>query len=285
MGGLSHGAYSGEHGTTELFRGGIIRRATQRGPARRAASPAKDSAGNQSAIDRIGAGFALERAGRDGDHSDSRTQSAAGVHQSLRARLHSTGAGRYGVAGGPLCALGRVATEAKRASEIIQSVRNFIRNSRPTLARIQPNKLVREAMSVVKPEADQAGISIALNLASALPAVMVDRVQIEQVLINLLRNGVEVLREHLDCERRLVVRTSGRTDGYVKISVKDNGPGLSAEARASVLKAFYTTKPQGMGLGLTMSGFIVREHGGRLWVESEQEVGATFYFTLPTSGA
>ena len=179
--------------------------------------------------------------------------------------------------------LNRVAREAKRAGEIIQSVRNFIRNGRLTLARIQPNKLVYDAMSVVQLEAEQAGISIALDLAPDLPAVMADRVQIEQVLLNLLRNGLEALRECLDCEHRQVVRTIGRTDGYVEISVTDSGPGLSAEARAHVLNTFYTSKPQGMGLGLAMSGFVVRKHGGHLWVESEEKVGTTFYFTLPIS--
>jgi signal transduction histidine kinase len=117
-------------------------------------------------------------------------------------------------------------------------------------------------------------------LVTNLPSVIADRVQIQQVVMNLILNGIEAMRAGEDCKRDLVVRTQRGEDGQVRVTVQDSGVGIDPLNAERIFHAFHTTKPGGMGMGLSISRSIVESHGGRLWVTANEGPGATFQFTL-----
>ena len=172
--------------------------------------------------------------------------------------------------------------EARRGGEIIRHLRDFVRKCTPERAAVDLNRVVRDVTHLVGVEADRFGIAIHLELSHDLPPVEVDRVQIEQVLLNLMRNGLEAMREKDEESAALTVRTgmAGRED-EIEISVTDCGTGLPAELSESVFTSFVTTKPNGLGMGLSISRSIAEAHGGRLWLTSAGSAGTTARFTLP----
>jgi len=186
--------------------------------------------------------------------------------------------------GGPnelMTGLESIASQATRAGEIIRHIRDFVRRAEPQQSVVDLNEVVREVRSIADVEARQGGVQLRFQLEGHLPEVMVDSIQIQQVILNLIRNGIEAMSSAAPGRKVLTVRT-GRTDGdRLEVSVSDLGPGLPGEGADRLFEQFFTTKPEGMGMGLPISRSIVEAHGGNLWAASNPEGGAIFTFTLP----
>jgi signal transduction histidine kinase len=141
------------------------------------------------------------------------------------------------------------------------------------------NEIVREMMVLLQDEASRYSIPIRGDLTPGLPKVMADRVQLQQVLMNLMLNGIEAMK---DTGGKLTVTSKSNEDGQLVISVSDAGVGLPGEKPDRIFEAFFTTKAQGTGMGLSISRTIVESHSGRLWASANTGRGATFHFSLPT---
>jgi signal transduction histidine kinase/CheY-like chemotaxis protein len=165
-----------------------------------------------------------------------------------------------------------------RTTGIIDRVSSLYRRGKPERELIDLNEIVREMSVLLFDKASRSGVSIRTDLDPALPASTADRVQLQQVLMNLMLNGVEAMQ---DRGGELTVASMRTEDGQLLISVSDTGIGLSIDAAERIFDAFFTTKPQGTGMGLSISRRIIAAHGGRLWESSNTEQGATFQFTLP----
>ena len=140
------------------------------------------------------------------------------------------------------------------------------------------NELVGEMLVLLRSEANHYSIHVRTDLASELPAITADRVQLQQVLMNLMLNGIEAMK---DTGGELTIETELLQDGELLISVSDNGVGLPAGKTEQIFNAFFTTKPQGSGMGLAICRSIIESHGGRLWANANDGQGTTFQFTLP----
>jgi PAS domain S-box-containing protein len=172
-----------------------------------------------------------------------------------------------------------VAGDARRAGDVIQRLRSLLRKDEARFLPLDVNQVVRDIAGLVHTDAILRNLAIDLDLAPALPPVRGDRVQLQQVLLNLVLNGMEAVGPHGE-GRRLVVQTL-QAEGTVRVAVRDQGPGIPAAELARIFDTFYTTKPNGMGMGLAISRSIVEAHGGRIWAENNPDRGATFSFTLP----
>lgn len=175
------------------------------------------------------------------------------------------------------------AAQAERASEIIDHIREFIRKRAPKYTTVSLNALAREAAELVEAEARQKRVALRLELAPDLPPVAVEPIQIEQVIVNLLRNGFDALATGPVGRRQVTVRTAANGDGVVECSVTDSGPGLPDGEAERLFEPFFTTKPLGMGMGLSISRTIIESHQGRLSGMTNPEGGATFRFVLPAA--
>jgi two-component system, LuxR family, sensor histidine kinase DctS len=187
-----------------------------------------------------------------------------------------------------LCAvLEEVQGQAERAGEIIRRLRTFVSKAAPSVAPADVNRLVRDVASLARPEAGQKRVELRLELAEALPPVAVDAIQIQQVILNLMRNGLEAMAGTTSGDpRELGVRTTLAPDGSeVEVAVSDQGAGVRPELANEIFSPFFTTKPQGMGIGLSLSRSIVRAHRGRMWMTPNAEGGTTFRFTLPVQAS
>ncbi len=178
----------------------------------------------------------------------------------------------------------QAAAQAERASEIIRHVRAFVRKEEAQLVPVALNYLVSEVARLVRPDARQAAVELVTELDEGLPPVLADNIQLQQVLVNLVRNAVEALAGAAAERREVRVRTRRAPDGTVEVSVADTGPGFDAATAEKVFEAFYTTKAQGMGIGLAISRSIVEAHGGRIWATGVPGRGACFYVALPPVG-
>ena len=178
-------------------------------------------------------------------------------------------------------ALDKGSEQAVRAGQIIRRLRDFVSRGE-TEMRVEPvSRLIDEASALALVGAAQQGIVARMNLDPRASFVLADRVQVQQVLVNLLRNAADAMQ---DAPRReLVLATALQEDGQVEISVADTGPGISDEVADRLFQPFVTTKATGMGVGLSISRTIVESHGGRLWVEPNAQGGATFRLTLPAA--
>lgn len=175
----------------------------------------------------------------------------------------------------------RIAEQAVRASDVIATLRTLVRKGTVTRVWHDSNELVRTALRFIEPEASGAGAHITVEPAADLPAVQVDPIQIEQVVLNLVRNAIDAVRILPDGARRDIrVVTRLRSPDTVEVSVSDSGLGIDPSRAGSVFDQFYTTKPDGLGLGLSISRSIIEAHGGELWMDAEPGPGATFRFTL-----
>jgi len=181
-------------------------------------------------------------------------------------------------------ALREVAAQGLRAAEIIRRIREFTRVKDTKRSTADLNNLARAAVRFVEAEARQNGVTIALVLASELPEVVADTIQIEQVILNLLRNAMEAMADIPAGQRLLTLQTRERNKAEVELTVSDTGPGLSDDTNGRMFDAFFTTKPQGMGMGLSLSRSIVEAHKGRLWADAERGEGAMFHLSLPRAG-
>ncbi len=172
--------------------------------------------------------------------------------------------------------------QAERAGSIIRRIRAFVRRREASREALDVDEVVRDTLALFDGLAARRGIPLRVHLAGDLPKVAADRVEIEQVLLNLLQNAVDAMIDHEGRERGITVRTS--SDGtVVKVAVRDHGPGLTPEVEAHLFDTFFTTKPQGLGLGLSICRTIVESHGGRLWAADNDDGGLTMRFTLPVA--
>jgi len=170
-----------------------------------------------------------------------------------------------------------------RAGAIVAQLRSLTRKSPPTFAPVPLAELIEESIHLLGFEARRDGVVVRTAFETK-PIVVVDRIRVQQVLINLIRNAFEALQAVDRSNRRLTIATAA-AEGWAEITVADSGPGLSAEEPARIFEAFVTTKPDGMGLGLAISRTIVETHGGRIWTTESPDGGASFHFTLPLQGA
>ncbi len=174
----------------------------------------------------------------------------------------------------------RIVQDGNRAAEIIDRLRSLYKNAPSRRELVEVNEIVHEMVVLLRGEASRYGVSIRTELAADLPKLTADHVQLQQVLMNLMLNGIEAMKETGGV---LTVSSQLDRDGRVLISVSDTGVGLPTEKADQIFNAFFTTKPQGSGMGLAISRSIVESHGGRLWATPNSERGATFHFTLPTA--
>jgi PAS domain S-box-containing protein len=178
-------------------------------------------------------------------------------------------------------ALDWVMNEADRAGDIIGRIRAHVKKEPPLNARFDINDAINELVALTRSEVGEKGVAVRIRLAEGLPAVQGDRVQLQQVVLNLILNAVEAMSSVDDAPRELSISTEGRGVHEVLVAVSDSGPGINPENLERVFDSFYTTKRSGMGLGLSICRFIVDAHGGRLWAETNEPRGAVFRFTVP----
>tara|TARA_R110001583_G_scaffold171120_1_gene324565 strand:+ start:2688 stop:4643 length:1956 start_codon:yes stop_codon:yes gene_type:complete len=179
-----------------------------------------------------------------------------------------------------LNALKSVSSQAIRAQEIMHELRNFVKKD-DTRKTICINELIKSALKLLRLEFQENDPDIELNLASDLPLVFADRILIEQILINLIKNAIEAMRSIAVYKRRLIIESCSSSNNEVTVSVLDSGPGLSRVEVNKIFEPFYTTKPEGMGMGLAITRSIIHSHGGSLHVNLNSYGGTTFKFNLP----
>ena len=178
--------------------------------------------------------------------------------------------------------LHRMIRDSDRAGDVISRVRSLVKKSPPVTARLGLNDAIQEVLALVEPEARRHSVLIRTELAAGLPLVCGDRVQLQQVILNLVMNGIEAMKDVAVRPRELWVRSHVHEAGMVVVAVQDTGIGLAEENLERVFEAFYTTKSEGMGMGLSISRSIIDAHGGQLWPSANDGHGVTFQFTLPT---
>ncbi len=175
--------------------------------------------------------------------------------------------------------------EANRASEVIKRIRALAKKTPPQKAHLKVNEVIDEAIGLVGGQLARQGVVLRKELVPNLPPVIGDRVQVQQVILNLIANGIEAMEEVTGRPRELSIGAKSTDDGRVLISVSDCGTGIEPESADHLFEAFFTTKQEGMGLGLSISRTIVEGHQGRLWATPNTQGGATFQFTLPVASA
>jgi PAS domain S-box-containing protein len=176
-----------------------------------------------------------------------------------------------------------VINDGNRASEVIRRVRALAKKTNPQMAPLDINDVVNEVIALVQREVFSHGVSLRTELAPALPAVLADRVQLQQVLINLVINGIEAMQPVTDRPRQLVIRSRQDEADQVLVMVTDCGVGISAENVGQLFNPFFTTKSSGLGMGLSICRSIIEAHGGRLWAAPCEPQGSLFQFTIPAT--
>jgi PAS domain S-box-containing protein len=173
----------------------------------------------------------------------------------------------------------KIVKDGERAGDIISRVRQLFRKETSQRELIDINKIIREMIVLLRGEAKQSNVFVMTELAADLPQVLGDRVQLQQVLMNLILNGIEAMKD--GTRRELTIKSLAPETNQVLVSVHDTGVGLPPEQVERIFDAFFTTKTQGTGMGLRISRSIIESHGGRLWAADNSPRGASFYFTLP----
>jgi C4-dicarboxylate-specific signal transduction histidine kinase len=181
-----------------------------------------------------------------------------------------------------LDAMEKGAAQAERASKVVQRVRAFVARRVPNLVPCDINEVVNGIASIVSLEARQNGASIELELSESIPYVQADPLLMEQVILNLARNAIEAMLETPEAERRLTIRSKPTRGDTVEVEVVDRGRGIDPQLEANLFTPFFSTKPQGMGLGLHICRSIVEAHGGHVRVSRNADQGTTFGFSLKT---
>jgi signal transduction histidine kinase len=177
-------------------------------------------------------------------------------------------------------AASRLVTDVTRAAEIIARISMLFKKSAVQRELVDVNELIREMIVLLRNEAARCSIAIRSDLADGLPMVMADRVQLQQVFMNLMLNGIDAMKD-VCVARELTISSQRLSHGHLMISVNDTGTGLPLQQTEQIFSAFFTTKAQGTGMGLPISRSIIESHGGRLWATSNPGRGASFHFTLP----
>jgi len=229
----------------------------------------------------------LAHAGRVATIGELTTSLAHELNQPLTAILSNAQAGQRVLGTAPLDLeelgeiLKDIVEDDKRAGEVIRRLRSLLRKGDPQMRALDLNEALVEAARLVSGDAIVRGVSIRLELAAGLPPVRGDRVQLQQVALNLVLNGMDAMQESGARDRVLVLRTATAGAKTVRVEVRDSGTGISEGDMGKIFKTFYTTKPDGMGMGLAITRSIVDVHGGRLEARNNPDGGATFSFTLP----
>lgn len=176
--------------------------------------------------------------------------------------------------------------EGRRASEIVRRIRTLTRKGAPRKTQLELNNVINDVVSLVQREVSNHRVSLRLKLASGLPPLLGDRVQLQQVLINLVINGIQAMADIGDNPRELLIASHRDSDGFIVAAVQDSGPGIDPESANRLFDAFFTTKAEGMGMGLSICHSIIEAHGGQVWASNNAGPGAIFQFSLPSiSGA
>jgi C4-dicarboxylate-specific signal transduction histidine kinase len=177
-----------------------------------------------------------------------------------------------------------IAQQGTRASDVVRHIRAMFTKAAPERTTFGVNDLIREVGTLIEGAALRNQVELQTELAANLPATTGDRVQLQQVIVNLILNGIEAMSDVAGRPRRLVVRSEPQNSGEVLVSVEDSGIGIDPKNEKRIFDAFFTTKAQGMGMGLSISQSIIEAHGGRLWASRNNDYGATIQFTLPAGG-
>jgi PAS domain S-box-containing protein len=175
----------------------------------------------------------------------------------------------------------RIVKDGKRAAEIISRIRQLFKKGTSQRELVDVNEIIREMIVLLRGETTRYDILVGTDLAAHLPQVMADRVQLQQVLMNLMINGIEAMKD-VDGKREVSIKSERAEDGHLLVSVSDTGMGLPPQEASQIFNAFFTTKSGGTGMGLSISRSIVESHCGRLWAAGNTPRGASFHFTLPT---
>jgi C4-dicarboxylate-specific signal transduction histidine kinase len=179
-------------------------------------------------------------------------------------------------------AFDRIVRDGNRAGDVIGRIRAFIKKAPPRQDRLYINEPIREVIELTRGEAVKNGVSVRAHLAEGLPLIEGDRVQLQQVVLNLIINAVEAMSGVSEGARNVLISTERAGPGGVLVKVRDSGPGLAAATLDRLFDPFYTTKDAGMGMGLAICRSIIEAHGGRLWAGKNEPRGAIFQFTLAT---
>ena len=171
--------------------------------------------------------------------------------------------------------------DANRAGAVIGRIRALLEKNTPHMTRLDVNEMIRGVLSLAESELRRGRVLLRTELAGDLPLVRGDRVQLQQVVLNLVMNSIEAMSTILDRPRELLIKSS-KDNETVLVQVRDRGTGLDAEQAERIFQPFFTTKAQGLGMGLSISRSIIEAHGGRLWIEAVTAPGAEFRFTLPS---
>ena len=177
-------------------------------------------------------------------------------------------------------AVGRIVRNCDRAIQVIEGIRALAKKAPCRKDRLEINEAILEVIELLNGEIVKNAVTVRTQLAEALPRVRGDRVQLQQVIFNLMVNAVDAMRGVSTGSRELHIST-GRARSVVYVQVRDSGPGFGPESVDQVFEPFYTTKPDGLGIGLSICSSIIKAHGGRLWASANEPTGATFQFTLP----
>ena len=177
--------------------------------------------------------------------------------------------------------LEKTSQQALLAGEIIKRLRRLVSRRPPEQTAADINDAIREVFEMIRPEAESRDVRVNLELVDHLPQVPTDRVQLQQVLLNLIRNGFDAMQETPAIERNLTIESALSENDCVTVSVSDHGEGCDAQNLQQIFQPFYTTKKQGLGMGLSISRSIIEAHGGRLTAQPNLTRGLTFRFTLP----
>ena len=178
-------------------------------------------------------------------------------------------------------ALASIVKDGMRAGDVVGHIRDLIKKAPPREDRLEINAAIREVIELTRGETGKNGVAVQAELADGLPLIRGDRVQLQQVMLNLIINAVEAMTGVSEGPRELLISTAKSETGGVRVAMRDSGPGLAPADLERLFTAFYTTKPKGLGLGLSICRSIVEAHGGRLWASANAPRGAVFQFALP----
>jgi PAS domain S-box-containing protein len=178
-------------------------------------------------------------------------------------------------------ALGHIVKDGMRAADVIYRIRALMKKAPPRIARFDINEAVLDIITLTRSEALRHGVSLETQLATGLPLIEGDRIQLQQVVLNLILNAVEAMSSMDEGAREMKISTARENSSSVLVSVRDSGPGLDPQSVDHLFEAFFTTKLDGLGMGLAICRSIIEAHGGRLWAAANEPRGAVFQFTLP----
>jgi len=177
--------------------------------------------------------------------------------------------------------VGLITSDANRAADIIKRIRALVKKVDTEKTALNIDEAIREVIALAEGEARRNGVALRTELADDLPPIVGDRVQLQQVVLNLVMNAIEPMSSVADRPRHLLVRSCRHESNHVLVALQDSGIGIEPERLKKIFEIFYTTKPQGIGMGLSIARSIIENHGGKLWAVRNDGPGMTFQFALP----